>query len=149
MQRLPCKHGFDLLSLEALKFRGICFHFVTAFAEKFGEATRSRGCGTSLSSCLITACNASWEYAEVWRDSAKMEMEMSYFLLHGTHEILNCHGKVNRDRYIISFFLIVERKTLPMMIMIVSAAVLLLPDIWSNTSQLTCIKLNLYTTCQN
>ncbi len=37
LQQFPCKHGFDLLSLEA--FDSICLPFVTAFTGKYGETT--------------------------------------------------------------------------------------------------------------
>ncbi len=98
MQQMPCKHGFDLLSLEALKFRGICFQFVTALAKKFGEATRSRG-DHALSALIKTARNATMdEYADVWDDSAKMEMVISFFLCSGTQEILD--GRHDRARNI-------------------------------------------------
>ena len=77
-----CTHGFDpFISTELLRF-------ISAFRESFNEAAESGG--QLLSDCLLDACSATLnEYAEVWKDLAKLEVAMSYFLFMGTQQYLD------------------------------------------------------------
>ena len=94
-----CLHGAGPLC-----FEGICHEFVTAFREEFyAEAFRkeffyaANHIGDSLSSCLIAAEDATVdEFAEVWNDSAKMEIAKSCFLSEGAQHILE--GEYNNAR---------------------------------------------------
>jgi hypothetical protein len=80
MQRMPCRHGAEHLSLEEIRN---CFQFVLLFAERF------YACGPQLPERLSGAKNATFDkYPDVWNDSTKLEMVMSYMLCDGTQAIL-------------------------------------------------------------
>ena len=89
-----CKHGLfdppvpiDIFSLPS-------FQFVTLFNESLGEADEKGG--LSFSDCLIAAKNATWDqYADVWKDSMKLEMAISVCLCVGTDAILGNRGSCN------------------------------------------------------
>eukprot|EP00984_Skeletonema_dohrnii_P024736 scaffold13863_cov94-Skeletonema_dohrnii-CCMP3373.AAC.1 len=73
-----CYHGF--------KMDNMCIDFVTEFRELIHEAGKK---GNSTLQSLVEATNATMdEFADVWYDSAKMEIVMSYYLCHGTESIL-------------------------------------------------------------
>ncbi len=104
VQQLPCSHGFDLHLLEGLKLRRICFQFVTAFAEKFEEATR--GGDITLSNCLTIARNATMdEFARVWNESITMQIVVKYFLCSGTQGSRVGHYDRARSRAVIARYL--------------------------------------------
>eukprot|EP00574_Skeletonema_japonicum_P000413 CAMPEP_0201739022 /NCGR_PEP_ID=MMETSP0593-20130828/45556_1 /ASSEMBLY_ACC=CAM_ASM_000672 /TAXON_ID=267983 /ORGANISM="Skeletonema japonicum, Strain CCMP2506" /LENGTH=267 /DNA_ID=CAMNT_0048233259 /DNA_START=26 /DNA_END=829 /DNA_ORIENTATION=+ len=76
-----CMHGFH-----PLPSREISSQFAPEFFGSFHEA---RGSGNPLPTRLIAAHNATIvEYADVWKDSTKMEVAMSYCLSIGTNYIL-------------------------------------------------------------
>ncbi|KAK1734241.1 hypothetical protein QTG54_015008 [Skeletonema marinoi] len=76
-----CKHGLDLLS----NADNTCFQFVHAFEDAyFYEAS-----GANISVCLIAAEDATLDkFADVWDDSAKMEIAISFLLCTGTQYFL-------------------------------------------------------------
>jgi len=78
-----CKHGLDLLS----NADNTCFQFVHAFEDAyFYEAKAS---GANISVCLIAAEDATIDkFADVWDDSAKMEIAISFLLCTGTQYFL-------------------------------------------------------------
>jgi len=85
-----CLHGAGPLC-----FEGICHEFVTAFREEFIYAANH--IGDILSNCLIAAEDATVdEFAEVWKDLAKMEIAISRFLSEGAQHILE--GEYNHAR---------------------------------------------------
>mmetsp|Transcript_9467 Transcript_9467/g.14455 ORF Transcript_9467/g.14455 Transcript_9467/m.14455 type:complete len:261 (-) Transcript_9467:62-844(-) len=74
-----CMHGGDV-TVTALQF-------TYAFFKSFDEA---RGNGLSILKCLTAAHDVTMdEYAEVWIDSAKMELAISCLLCKGTEDILD------------------------------------------------------------
>jgi len=81
---VTCRHGFDHLSE-----KDICFQYANAFREAYNYKNR-QDCDANLSSCLIAAHKATIldKFAEVGKDSAKMEIVISYFLSNGTQYIL-------------------------------------------------------------
>jgi len=81
---ITCRHGFDHLSE-----KDICFQYANAFREAYNYKNR-QDCDANLSSCLIAAHKATTldKFAEVGKDSAKMEIVISYFLSNGTQHIL-------------------------------------------------------------
>ncbi len=92
MQQVLCWHGVNVNPISSREC--ICFQFVQAFAKAIGEADRSGGSdhprSRSLSDIFNTARNATMdEYAEVWNDSAMIEMAASYLLGSGARHILN------------------------------------------------------------
>ena len=85
MQQLPCKHGVDPLSLNV---NSIVFQFVHTFRKGFNEAVE-RSDQSNSENFLIAAKKATMdEFADVWKDSAKMEMAISFLLCKGTQDIL-------------------------------------------------------------
>ena len=81
MQQLPCRHGAELLSLKELRN---CVEFVLLFTDRF------YACGPQLPKRLSEAKNATWdEYADVWEDSTKLEIMITYLLCDGTEAILS------------------------------------------------------------
>ncbi len=77
-----CTHGYHLSSSS----RKMSSQFAPEFFKSFQEA---RGSGKPLPIRLIAARNATIvEYADVWKDSTKMEVAMSYSLSIGTNYIL-------------------------------------------------------------
>ncbi len=90
MQQVLCWHGVNVNPITSREC--ICFQFVQAFAKAIGEADRSGGSDRprSLSEIFNTARNATMdEYAEMWNDSAMIDMAMSYFLGSGARHILS------------------------------------------------------------
>eukprot|EP00985_Skeletonema_marinoi_P018048 scaffold10022_cov156-Skeletonema_marinoi.AAC.5 len=78
-----CGHGLNLMSKAVTN----CTLFIGAFEDAF--RCKADKDGDSLSSCLIAAEDATKdEFAEVWNDSAKMEIVTSYFLHLGAQDIL-------------------------------------------------------------
>ena len=81
MQQLPCRHGAELLSLKELRN---CVQFMLLFTDKFFA------CGPQLPKRLVDAKNATWdEYADMWEDSTKLEIVISYLLCEGTEAFLS------------------------------------------------------------
>ena len=71
MWQMKCKHG-----TEPLSSKDICLQFASAFDESFREAVTGR-CERSLWRCFKDIHNAMAtvdKFAEVWRDSDKMEI---------------------------------------------------------------------------
>jgi len=80
---MRCFHGFDPHSVE-----DICFQYVNTFSDAYEREAAKDG-DANLSSCLTAAKNATTDrFADVWNDSAKMEIVISYFLSEGTQYIL-------------------------------------------------------------
>eukprot|EP00984_Skeletonema_dohrnii_P008590 scaffold3171_cov84-Skeletonema_dohrnii-CCMP3373.AAC.4 len=81
---ITCRHGFDRLSE-----KDICFQYANAFREAYNYKN-CQDCDANLSSCLIAAHKATIldKFAEVGKDSAKMEIVISYFLSNGTQYML-------------------------------------------------------------
>jgi len=74
-----CSHGFEEMD-------NMCIDFVIEFREAFHEAGKR---GISTLQCLVEAEDATMDkFAVVWKDFAKMEIIMSYYLFHGTESIL-------------------------------------------------------------
>ena len=83
MQRPPCKHNADPI---CLKVDSTVFQFVYAFRKAFNEAIERSDLRKNF---LITAKNATMDkFADVWNDSAKLEMAISFLLCKGTQDIL-------------------------------------------------------------
>eukprot|EP00984_Skeletonema_dohrnii_P001321 scaffold402_cov70-Skeletonema_dohrnii-CCMP3373.AAC.5 len=90
MQRLinirPCKHGFDPFPKGHICDRFLKLYFATYYAGS-----------SSPPDAVMEAMNAvENEYPEVLRDSSKMKAILSYFLMEGTHHILNGDKKTAR-----------------------------------------------------
>eukprot|EP00984_Skeletonema_dohrnii_P020866 scaffold10278_cov113-Skeletonema_dohrnii-CCMP3373.AAC.5 len=85
-----CKHGLDLL----LNADSTCFQFVNAFEDAyFYEAS----IGASVSVCLIAAEDATLDkFADVWDDSAKMEIAISFFCVLERNIFLKILGSTHR-----------------------------------------------------
>ena len=105
LNQLKCKHGVEppLLSTD------ICLRFAFAFGESFDvhcDIDATDGGERLLSRCLIEAQKDTVdEFAEVWNDSAKMQIAMSFFLCDGTEGVLE--GDYNHARVcatIVRFF---------------------------------------------
>ena len=74
-----CYHGFKEMD-------NTCIDFVIAFRNAVHEADKR---GESTSQSLVEAKNATMDkFADVWNDSANMEIVMSYYLSHGTESII-------------------------------------------------------------
>jgi hypothetical protein len=74
-----CGHGLE-------KIDDIYQNFVTAFLKAFKEAVESEADAMMI---LVKAENVTWdEFADVWKDSAKMEIAMSHFLSLGARAVL-------------------------------------------------------------
>jgi len=74
-----CRHGFE-------KMDNMCIDFVIEFRDAFHEAGNR---GKSTFQSLVYAEDTTMEkFAVVWKDFAKMEIIMSYYLCHGTKSIL-------------------------------------------------------------
>jgi len=102
-----CLHGFE-------KMDDICGKFVIAFREAYYDAVKDGG--KTASDCLVRAEAATLDgFAEVWNDSAKMELAISFFL----------HLERNK------FYRVIIRELVPMLFM---------PGTWNNTSLLSYIK---------
>eukprot|EP00984_Skeletonema_dohrnii_P007845 scaffold2899_cov85-Skeletonema_dohrnii-CCMP3373.AAC.1 len=93
---ITCKHGFEQTDI---RVRATCSEFVTAFREAFYDA------GANVSTCLLGAAKATKdEFADVWNDSTKMEIVISFFLSIGTQYVLE-NDKHARDSAIFARFL--------------------------------------------
>ena len=83
---LTCRHGLIPLSL-SLPADKTCTEFVIALKKSYYEAGKN---DPRPASCLIDAENSTKvEFAEVWKDTAMMELAMSCFLCFGTETMLN------------------------------------------------------------
>eukprot|EP00984_Skeletonema_dohrnii_P007856 scaffold2899_cov85-Skeletonema_dohrnii-CCMP3373.AAC.12 len=82
---INCNHGFDPLS----ETDSMCFQYANAFREAYNYKNR-QDCDANLSSCLIAAHKATTldRFADLWNDSAKMEIVISYYLSEGTQYVL-------------------------------------------------------------
>jgi len=75
-----CKHGRGMVE-------DICVRFVTTVEDAFNDI--NRGGDHTLSHCLLWAYNDTLdEFAEVWNDSAEMELALSYLVACGAQHIL-------------------------------------------------------------
>eukprot|EP00574_Skeletonema_japonicum_P005283 CAMPEP_0201720144 /NCGR_PEP_ID=MMETSP0593-20130828/5168_1 /ASSEMBLY_ACC=CAM_ASM_000672 /TAXON_ID=267983 /ORGANISM="Skeletonema japonicum, Strain CCMP2506" /LENGTH=269 /DNA_ID=CAMNT_0048210735 /DNA_START=15 /DNA_END=824 /DNA_ORIENTATION=+ len=83
-----CKHGYDPFSGD-----GIGIAFATAFSDAFCETDEDYPIDTRL---LVAEEVTMDRYADMWDDSTKMEMAISYLLFMGTQAILA--GKYNYAR---------------------------------------------------
>ena len=85
-----CRHGFDNM------FDSICAQFVAAFRDAFSDSLKDKN--NSLSDCLIDAHTATIEeFADVWKDSAKLKLLVSFFLSMGAQDILDGNDDDARD----------------------------------------------------
>ena len=100
-QRGRCRHGFDLY--DDVPEDDISKLFIDAFKESFDDVVESGE--RSVAQCLVKARDATLvEFADVWNDSAKLEIAMSFFLGLGTLQILdgdcdNAHLRAAYARY--------------------------------------------------
>ena len=84
LKQPPCKHGVDPLFLNV---NSIVFQFAYEFRKEFNEAVERSDLYPQ--NFLIAAKDATMdEFADVWHDSAKIEMAMSFLLCKGTQDIL-------------------------------------------------------------
>ena len=92
-----CKHGYDP---PVSRDNNVSIQFVYALGKSLDEAI---GCGDrSLSECFAAAVNATWDkFADVWNDSATMEMAMSCCLFVGTQHLIE--GNDNSARKCATF----------------------------------------------
>ena len=82
LQQCKCRHGFNPHS------EHICIQFIRTFRIVFFNEYCQRG-SQLIATCLEEARKATWDkYAEVWNDSAKMKIAMSYLLCMGTMYVL-------------------------------------------------------------
>eukprot|EP00984_Skeletonema_dohrnii_P025437 scaffold14600_cov150-Skeletonema_dohrnii-CCMP3373.AAC.5 len=87
--KMTCRHGFKI-------FDSVSLQFATAFREAFYESAKDGGANVLI--CLEEAEYATKDkFADVWNDSTKMEIAMSYFLFNGTRNILEGSNDVARD----------------------------------------------------
>ena len=83
-----CRHGCQHLDK-------MCIHFVVAFRDAFYDDT---GGGAAILDCLIAAHNATIDnFADVWNNSAKMEIAISSLLSTGTQYVLEDKYDSARD----------------------------------------------------
>eukprot|EP00984_Skeletonema_dohrnii_P025434 scaffold14600_cov150-Skeletonema_dohrnii-CCMP3373.AAC.2 len=88
--KMTCRHGFKIFD------SAVSLQFATAFREAFYESAKGGGAG--ILSCLKAAEYATKDkFADVWNDSTKMEIAMSYFLFNGTRNILEGSNDVAKD----------------------------------------------------
>ena len=88
--KMTCRHGFKIFD------SGVSQQFATEFREVFYESAKGGGAG--ILSCLKVAEYATKDkFADVWNDSTKMEIAMSYFLFNGTRNILEGSNDVASD----------------------------------------------------
>eukprot|EP00984_Skeletonema_dohrnii_P037658 scaffold39938_cov250-Skeletonema_dohrnii-CCMP3373.AAC.2 len=93
LSTVKCWHGFD-------KKDKICVEFVNAFRDAYGykyEADKEDN--ADIPSCLIEAESATMDkYAEVWNDSAKIEIAINCLLSTGVHNIIfGCDAAAEND----------------------------------------------------
>ena len=87
---MTCGHGIDLPSLQ-----DYCYKFYTAFRNAYFDAHKDGVEG--VPECLAMAASATIDkFADVWKDSAKMEIAMSIFLSMGVQDILKGSYNVAR-----------------------------------------------------
>ena len=86
-----CRHGFEpVVSTDSV------FEFINAFRSSFGEAIKSGD--RSLSNSLLDAKAATMDkFANMWNDSAKLEMAISVCLCMGAESILGGQDRISRD----------------------------------------------------
>jgi len=83
--KTKCPHGFDIDRLSMADV--ICADFADAFKNIFHETCKD--IRMKVLDCLQSAHNATLDkFAEVWNDSAKMEIAMSFYLSNGTQKVL-------------------------------------------------------------
>ena len=81
MQQQPCRHGAEHLSLEEIRN---CVRFVLLLSDRFFA------CGPHLPKRFSEGKNATEDkYPDVWKDSFKLEIVISYLLCDGTRAILS------------------------------------------------------------
>ena len=81
--------------------------FINAFRKSFDEAV---SCGDlNVSQCLVTAQGATWdEFSDnVWKDSTKLEIAISFYLFVGTQQCL--HGNCDEARVNATFARFLEQ----------------------------------------
>ena len=104
---LQCTHGAVLPSSNDISFQ---------FALEF-EAAYNQAChrGDSIEECLSYAKNSTMdEFADVWKDSAKLEMAMSFYLCDGTQQYLEGNhdrGHAVLARYLEQYIAVVLKQT--------------------------------------
>jgi len=88
---MTCGHGMDDLS----SLQDYCYKFYTAFRNAYFDAHKDGVEG--VPECLAMAASATIDkFADVWKDSAKMEIAMSIFLSMGVQDILKGSYNVAR-----------------------------------------------------
>jgi len=84
-----CRHGFEQIDK-------MCTDLVIAFRDAFYDNTD--GGDADILDCLITAEDATMDkFADVWNDSAKMEIAISLLLSMGTQYVLYGNYDIARD----------------------------------------------------
>ncbi len=109
-----CWHGLDDPTISEAEGTFICSQFTPAFNEAVDAV---KGSGASLLQCLTAARDATLdEYADVWNDSAKMKIAISFFLCAGTNVILegnydDARGWAVNARYFEQFIAVALKQT--------------------------------------
>eukprot|EP00984_Skeletonema_dohrnii_P008587 scaffold3171_cov84-Skeletonema_dohrnii-CCMP3373.AAC.1 len=72
-----------------MRVRATCSEFVTAFRDAISNVVKGSGGGVDISICLVEATKATKEeFADVWNDSTKMDIVISFLLRIGTRYVL-------------------------------------------------------------
>jgi len=111
---IKCRHGFE----ETETLADFSSEFILAFREAFyGVANEGGAALSDCLFCLIAAEDATKDkFAEVWNDSAKMEIAISLLLCIGTDHILEDNFDYARDcasiaRYLEEYIAVVLKQT--------------------------------------
>ena len=99
---ITCKHGFEQTDM---RVRATCSEFVTAFRDAISDVVKGSGGGADVSICLVEATKATKdEFADVWHDSTKMEIIISFLLSIGTIAMLEDNDAAWDIAYMARFF---------------------------------------------
>eukprot|EP00984_Skeletonema_dohrnii_P036995 scaffold38590_cov255-Skeletonema_dohrnii-CCMP3373.AAC.2 len=86
--KILCRHGFEQIDK-------MCSDLVVAFRGAFYDTD---GGGADILDCLVAAEDATmYKFADVWNNSAKMEITISFFLSMGTQFVLEDKYDSARD----------------------------------------------------
>eukprot|EP00985_Skeletonema_marinoi_P018058 scaffold10022_cov156-Skeletonema_marinoi.AAC.15 len=96
---IKCRHGFEQTDM---RVRATCSEFVTAFRDAISDVVKCSGGGADVSICLVEATKD--EFADVWHDSTKMEIIISFLLSIGTIAMLGDNDAAWDIAYMARFF---------------------------------------------
>ncbi len=84
-EKIICRHGFD--PYDDIPLDDISKQFIDAFSSSFRVAVES---DRSIAQCLVKARDATLvKFADVWNDSTKLEIAISFYLAFGTQQVLD------------------------------------------------------------